>query len=639
VILDEYGDKQYDKGDLNSRPQHLGRHVIWEYELDMDRTIRNTLAATAFADFSILNGLTLSFRGDINLRSVERHIYRNSEIGDGAGTGRAQKAIYNYKNYTFQQILNWNREFGLHNVEMLVGHENFSYNYAYTYGFKTDEIFVGNKEFINFTTITDLLGYQRDYRTESFLSRIRYNYDNRYFFDASFRRDGSSKFHPDNRWGNFWSAGGSWLISSEPFMASLKKSVDYLKLRASYGEVGNDGGTDYEAIDFHAYMPLYYLNQNGGMGALYRIQNEANDLVWESSNSFGVALEGRYLNRMNLTVEYFDKRSKDLLFDVYFPLSAGATSTEDAESVVKKNLGSISNRGVELSMDIDVIRNRNFRWNIGLLATRLKNKIITLPEENRERGIVIGTKKYLEGHDMYNFWLYQFAGVDQMTGNSLYLPDYDRYYVGDAVEGKSPIPSQWLVTINGDNYTRNTTYARKEWSGSAIPDLYGSLTTSLAYKGIELSALFTYSIGGKTLDYAYQSVMEVTANPHSLHKNLLNAWDGIPQGMTETSPDRINPEGIPVLNYQLSTYNDALTNRFLLDASYFVIKNISLGYSFPQRLVNKMNVSGITANLAIENLATFTKLKGMDPQQAFNGINDNGFVTARIFTLGLNIKL
>ncbi|MDD2426375.1 MAG: SusC/RagA family TonB-linked outer membrane protein [Bacteroidales bacterium] len=640
-ILDENGKKQYDKGDLNARPQNLGRHVVWEYELDMDRTTRNTISGQAFADISFLNGFTLSIKGDINLRNQERQRYQNPIIGDGMGVGRANKTIYRYKNYTFQQILTWNREFGPHNIDFLGAHENYSYNYAYTYGFKTNETFKGdNKEFINFTVITDLDGFQRDYRTESCLSRVRYNYDNRYFFDASFRRDGTSKFYPENRWGNFWSAGGSWIVSREPFMAPLEKQVNDLKLRVSYGEVGNDGGTDDNAIDFHAYMALYSMNQNANLGAVYKIQNEALDLVWEAASSFGVALEGRYFNRMNLNLEYFDKRSKDLLFDVYLPLSAGATSTTNAESTIKKNIGSVSNRGFEFTMDFDLIKSRNFRWNIGLMGTYMKNKIISLPEQNRENGIISGTKKYMEGHDRYEFWLYQFAGIDQMTGNSLYLPDYERYYVGEAEEGKNPIPEQWLVTINEENYTRNTTYAKRDWSGSAIPHLFGSFTTSLSYKNLDLSVLCTYSLGGKTLDYSYEDAMEVTANPHAVHKDILRAWDGVPAGITEGSPDRIDPKGIPVVNYQLSTYNnDQLSTRFLLNGSYLVIKNISLAYSLPQRFVNKLDISSVALNFSAENLATFTKMRGMDPQQAFTGLNNNGFVTARIFSLGINIKL
>jgi TonB-linked SusC/RagA family outer membrane protein len=639
-ILDENGNKRYDGGDLYSRPQYVGRHVIWEYDLNLDKTTRNTLSSQVFADFKFLNDFTFTLRGDVSLQNSERQRYQNPEIGDGMGTGRASKDVRRYKNYTLQQMLTWNKAFDKHNIDFLAAHENYSYNYVYMYGFKTSQTFKGdNKEFVNFTVISDLDGYQRDYRTESYLSRVRYNYDNKYFFDASVRRDGSSKFFEKNRWGNFWSAGGSWVISREEFMASVRDQINSLKLRVSYGEVGNDGGTDNAAINFHAYMPLYLMNQYANKGAIYKSQNEALDLMWEAASSFGVALEGRLFDRANIALEYFDKRSKDLLFDVYLPLSAGPTSTSAAEATIKKNLGSVSNRGFELTMDLDLINKRDFKWNLGIMATYMKNKIISLPEQNRVNGIVSGTKKYMEGHDRYKFWLYQFAGVDQMTGNSLYLPDTDRYYIGEAVEGKTALPAEWVVTINDKHYTKNASFSKRDWSGSAIPDLFGSLTTSLSYKGVDLSVLCTYSLGGKVLDYPYMDYMRVTSNPSALHKDLLKAWDGAPQGMTESSPNRVDPKGIPVMNYQLSTYNDALSSRFLQDASYLVIKNISLGYTLPKRLVNKLDLSSVSLNMSIENLATFTKIRGLDPQQSFSGVNDNGFVTARILSLGLSVNL
>ncbi|MEA4868023.1 MAG: SusC/RagA family TonB-linked outer membrane protein [Rikenellaceae bacterium] len=637
---DQDGKRIYDAGDRYMRPQLVGRHVIWEYELNLDKTTRNTLGGQIYADVKFLKDFTLTLRGDLSLINSQRHIYQNTQIGDGMGTGRANKTIRDYKTHTMQQILTWNKEVGLHGFDAMIAHENFSYNYIYNFGFKTGQIFQGdNKELINFSVISNLYSYQRDYRTESYLSRVRYNYDNKYFFDASLRRDGTSKFHPDNRWGNFWSAGASWVISKEDFMSPMSGTINSLKLRASYGEVGNDGGTDNDAINFHAYLPLYFMTQNGNRGAIYKSQNEAADLMWESASSFGIGLDGRYFDRINLSVEYFDKRSKDLLFDVYLPLSAGATSSDAAEATIKKNIGSVANRGFELTLDADVVRKGNFSWNIGIMATTFKNKILRLPDQNREKGIVDGTKKYMEGHDRYKFWMYQFAGVDQMTGKSLYIPDTDRYYIGEAEEGKTQFPAQWLENINGVPYTTNFSYAARGWSGSAIPDIYGSLSTSVSWGNFEFSALCTYSLGGKVLDEVYMAYMTVNSTPDAQHKDLLKSWDGIPAGMEADSPDRIDPNGIPVIDYSLSENNNARSSRFVLDGSYFVVKNLSMGYIIPKKWSSKMGVNNISLSASVENLATFTKLRGMDPQQSFTGINNNGFVTASVVSLGLNINL
>lgn len=631
-VLDKFGNKQYDGG--KNRPQYGDRHVIWENELNMDKSFRNTMNGQAFIDIMFLKGFKLSVKGDMNLRNSENQTYDNATIGNGAGnSGRAKRVLNRYKNYTFQQQLTYTRDFGKHNIDALIGHENYSYNRSYMYGFKTTEIFEGGTEMINFSQITSLYDYMDTYTTESYLARARYNYDNRYFAEASIRRDGSSRFHPSNRWGNFWSVGGSWIISKENFLRDVKW-VDMLKLRASYGEVGNDAGAGY-----YGFMPLYKIAQNSNLGALYREQNAAPDIKWEATSSFGIAAEARLFDRWNISVEYFDKRSKDLLFNVYLPLSSGATSIADPEATVLKNLGTVSNKGVEINMDVDAYRNKNWRWNIGLNATVMQNRIQKLPEANRKEGIINGTKRYFEGHSIYDFWLFQYVGVDQMSGQALYLPDLDKYYIDTPEKGKSKLPAEYVQVINGTPYTTYTTYAKKDWSGSVIPKIFGSFNTSLSWKNWDLSALFTYAIGGKTIDYSYQSLMSVTSTPSAIHKDALNSWNGAPAGMTETSPDRISGSAVPQLNFTNSTYNNATSTRFLLDGSYLVIKNVNLAYRLPAAACKKISLSGLSFNFGIDNLATFTKLKGMNPQQSFSGTNDNAFVTARVFTLGINVTL
>lgn len=626
-IYDDSGNIIYDSGSEYGRPQNNGRHVAWENELNLDRTYRNTFNAQLYADIKFLKDFTFTLKGDLNVRNTENRSYNNAIIGDGQGNNeRAKRVTYRYKNYTVQQQLNWNHIFDKHYIDVLVAHEAYAYKYNYLYAYKTNETFAGKHDLVNFTEMTDITDYENNYTTESYLGRIRYNYADKYHVEASFRRDGSSRFHPDYRWGNFWSLGGSWVISEEDFIKDINW-IDMLKFRASYGEVGNDAG-----VSYYGYMPLYTIDQNGLQAALYKSQNAAENIKWESTASFGIAIEGTLFDRMNFSVEYFDKRSRDLLFDVNLPLSAGATSSTSAVSTVTKNLGTVSNRGFEFIADVDIIRNRNWRWNVGLNLTTLKNKIITLPEQNRENGLINGTKKYMEGHGVYDFWMYQFVGVDQLTGNSLYLPDLETYTVDEIKE------AGYLVQIGDKNYTTYTTYAKKDWSGSAIPDVYGSLSTSLTWKDFTLSGLFTYSIGGKVYDYSYASLMGVTTNPSAIHKDVLNSWQAAPEGMTEDSPNRIDPNGIPVINYELSSKNNAQSTRFLTDASYLVIKNIALSYSVPKKLVSQLDLNSLAINASIENLATFTKRKGMNPQQSFSGTSNDMLVTPRIFTIGVSVN-
>ena len=643
-VRDENGNKLYDAGEARQRPQNTGRHIVWETELNSLRRYKNTINGQLFADFKFLKDFTFTVRGAINLSNSEDHRYDNAIIGDGKGLGRGSRTTYRHKEYTFQQHLDWNRLFNsVHHINVLVGHENNKEYYNYLYGFKSNQIFEDNPALINFTQMTSLTDYLQDYRTESYLSRIRYNYDEKYYGEFSIRRDGSSKFYKDNRWGNFWSIGGSWMISKEEFMKPILPIVNDLKLRISYGEVGNDA-----SVGRYGYMELYSLTQNNNLGAAYKTQIQNRDLKWEKTQSIGIALEGRFFNRLNLTLEYFDKRSKDLLFDVNLPLSAGGTSTGSLESVVTRNIGTVSNRGFEINADVDVLKKNDWTWNIGMNATFIKNKIIKLPEENRETGILSGTKKYTEGKGIYDYWMYKYAGVDQLTGLGLYEINTDKYYVDPANNGpgKKPVDTEEDLEngelkgyiINGKEYVTHSSFAKKDWSGSAIPKVYGSFNTSVTWKDLTVTALFTYSLGSKIIDYNYRSLMSVTSNPSAIHSDIKKSWHHAPEGMTETSPNRIDKNGLPRIDYTTDKESSVTSDRFLQNGDYFTIKNITASYNLPKVVTRKLNVQRLAVNMSLENLYTFTALKGMTPTQSFSGTNQNVFVPARVLSFGLNIQ-
>ena len=644
--LDEFDNIQYDGGSyenekgesINTRNQYPDRHVIWENELNLDETTRTTLQGIAYVDLKFLKDFTFSLKGNLGLRNAENRSYDNATIGNGKGNhGRAKRVVNRYKDYTFQQQLRWNHQFGDHFVGVLVGHENYSTNNDYTYGYKQSEVFAGKHYLDNFKEITTLDGYSSEYTTESYLGRIRYNYKEKYNLEASFRRDGSSRFYKDNRWGNFGSVGANWMISEEEFMKPIHW-INSMKLRANYGQVGNDAGAGY-----YGFMKLYANEQNDHKGAYFLSQNEAKDLKWETGESFGFALESRLFNRWNLSLEYFDKRNKDLIFEVYSPLSAGATSSGSAESTITKNIGTISNKGFEINTDIDVFKNKDWRINFATNATFLKNKVTKLPEQNKD-GIINGSQKIVEGKSRYEFFTYTFEGVDQMTGQSLYKVNLDDYYITkpDGTVLGNPEGSEITdkSTLIGDTYyVQNTTYAKKEFHGSAIPTVYGSFNATVNWKAFTLSALFTYSLGGKVYDWNYKSMMGAGNSPYNMHVDALNSWYEVPAGMTEDSPNRIDRNGIPQLNNELNSDNNASSSRWLTSADYLVFKNLTLNYRLPQNWVKKLDLEDIAFNISCENLFTKTARKGMNPQMSFSGSQSNSLVTARVFSFGVNIKL
>ena len=603
------------------------RNIAFELRKDKDTRKRNVLNGTAYLTLNLPYDFQLTVKGNLAHRSSTRQEYNNPEIGDGAtNNGRLTNYSNEYEDYTMQELLNWGHDYGNHHIDVMAGHENTHYQTENFSGMNTnmavDGIFVLN----NFLTNSYLNGYNDEYATESYLGRARYNYDQRYFIDASWRRDGSSRFHKNHRWGNFFSFGASWNAKKEEFLRQVKW-INQLRLRTSYGEVGNDAG-----VSFYGYQALYYIDKNGGNSALMKQSLSAEDIKWETAQTIDVALEGRLFGRMNFSIGYFDKRNKDLLFAVRLPLSAGSFSYgEYINMTINKNIGTIANRGWEISADADVLKSKNWLVNVGFDATFIKNKIIKLPNGDN---ILSGLHNYTEGRSLYDFYTYHFEGVDQLTGRSLYTLD-------PAMKATAKQQGE-LVTINGTDYTTDTAYGLRDFHGTAAPTVYGSVHGNVAWKDLSLSMLMTYSLGGKTIDYTYQSLMSVNAmsSGSALHKDALKAWNGVPEGMTETSANRIDRNGIPAMDYNLSSKNNATSDRWLTNASYLVMKNLSLSYSLPKKLLAGLEagVNGLTLTAGVENLFTLTGRKGMNPQYSFTGGSDDTYVTARVWNFGLSVS-
>ncbi|MBQ2091097.1 MAG: SusC/RagA family TonB-linked outer membrane protein [Bacteroidales bacterium] len=652
-ILDANGKKMYDGGEYidadgnlhQTRAQYADRHVIWENELNSDRTVRNTLEAIAYAEFYLPYNFTLNITGNLNVRNSNNFTYNTAVIGDGKGSnGRGKRIDYRYKKYQLRQQLNWGQSFGDHTITALVAHESYYFNYDYAYFYKTNEIFPGSPNMSNFTVNVSMDGYQNNYRTESYLGRVRYNYKDKYNVEASFRRDGTSRFHKNSRWGNFWSIGANWMISKEDFMQGLTW-INSLKLRADFGQVGNDSGAGY-----YGYMALYDNEQNANKGAYYIGQLENLDLKWETGQSWGVGIEARLFNRWNLNIEYFDRKNKDLLFDVPLPISAGATTTSGSPTAsITRNAGSIANRGFEIETDIDIYRNRDWKVNFGANATFLRNKVTSLPKElNQNNGFTSGNKRIQVGKDRYAFYVYTFEGIDQMTGRSLYKFNDEDYFIKTTIDGvektfgnpEGTECTENYVIINGVPYSTNpSSQAKKEFHGSSIPKVYGGFNFNVSYKNFTANAVFTYALGGKLIDGVYANLMAQGKTAKSQHADILKSWSGVPAGMTETSANRIDRNGIPVINSDLNSYTHSTSSsQYLVSSNYLTLKNISVSYKLPKTIAKALTMQSITLSATCENLFVKAHRKGLDPQQSFAGSQSNYLVTPRVFSASLNIK-
>ncbi|QUT45480.1 TonB-dependent receptor P39 [Bacteroides eggerthii] len=303
IATDENGNSY----DINNYRYLSGRNIIYEIQNDVNRKERNAVSGQVYGTISFLKDFAATVRGDLyNVNNTEKS-FNNPYCGDGAANnGRLSKMHARTREYRFTQELTWGHDFDKHHIDVLLAHESFKHSYNYDFMMKEQMKVSDNIEMSNFAKMTSIDGYTQEYTTESYLSRARYNFAERYFMDASFRRDGSSRFYEP--WGNFWSLGASWIISQEKFMKDLTW-IDNLKFRVSYGEVGNDAGADY-----YAYKELFYSDVNAGIGAFYKIQIPNKNLKWETSGSLDIALEGRLFNRFNFSLDFFNKTSKDLLF-------------------------------------------------------------------------------------------------------------------------------------------------------------------------------------------------------------------------------------------------------------------------------------------------------------------------------------
>ena len=667
-MVDENGNLIYDSGDVNGRTQYSGRHYLWETELDMDKTYRNVLNGQAYMTFVLPYGFDLTVKGDLNVRNTENREYNNAIIGDGQGNNaRTKRTIYRYKNYTLQQLLNWKQTYGnRHAFEVLLGHENYYYKYNYLYGFKANETLAGHVDMINFSDIQNLYDYENNDRRESYLGRLIYGLDDKYIFEGTFRRDGSSRFHKDHRWGNFYSIGGTWVMSREDFISKYDW-INNLKFRVAYGEVAND-----RAADYYSYMALYDITVNGGMGALVKSQLTNELLSWESVRNLSIGLEGRLFNRLNFGLDYFIKGSKDLIFNLNQPLSAGATSTSSAVSQVQVNLGNMVNRGIEFSADADIIQTKDLRFNLGLNLTFIKNKITKMPDiynvggekDEYTAGLQSGQYNYRKGHSMYSFYTYTYKGIDDMTGKALYtFNDHDYYVPGmttGSTEGLEAIPEGEYVVIDGVPYVyKPATYGKREWHGSAMPKLYGSFNPTIDYKNFTLSGIFSFQLGGKCIDWTYQSLTSMGGSPSAIHADMENAWikdlngtavtytDDQIKGMTVTDAEgnsyvnypgsRLDPNGTPAVYSADNSYNSATSDRYITSSNYFIIKNIGLTYRLPRFILDKIGFTYISLNATVENLYTKSARKGMNPQQSFSGYVGDIMVTPRVFSFGVKI--
>ncbi|MDR0333776.1 MAG: TonB-dependent receptor [Dysgonamonadaceae bacterium] len=603
LILDANGNRIPDFGPYRPSAAQPGWNHLGTASYNFNRVMRDVATARVALDIDLMKGLTYRTSVNIDYNNRNDHNYVNPEIGPGSsGTVKGSVGRNNIRTtgLTTNNVLTYQPSLeGLHSLRVLLGQEYYERNIVDMRGTRSGFPSLGFTQPSAASQLDNFTGIADQYKLLSYFGSVEYNFNHRYYGSASIRRDGSSRFSPKSRWGTFWALGGSWRISEEEFMQNAD-FVDNLSLRASYGGQGNDG-----LNELYAYKALFSIANNLGESGFVTNRMATPNLKWETNLNFNVGIDYSFFNRrLSGSIEYFDRRSKDLLFDVPRPTSIGYPS-------LPSNAGSMKNYGVELSVTGRIINTSDWRWDLTLNATHYRNKITSLPTELRN-GFTSGTKRVAVGGSLHDWFMVEWGGVDPEDG----------------------LPQWWMTNGQGERvltktYSQANNDASKIITGTALPGLMGGVTSNLRFKHFDLSAMFAYSIGGKLFNQDKWQIQHTGASVgRAWSVEMLNRWT--PENR-DTDVPRLQSDAFA---------GGAWTNqstRFLVDASYVRLKNLTLGYNIPSSILTPLHITSCRVFLAGENLFTIFGAEGMDPEQALNGVSYFRYPAMRTASVGVNI--
>ena len=595
IKLDENGFKMMDYGNgLNAgltRPFIGDANPIMDNMLNTNNSEGNAMTGNGFIDITPLPGLKVTLNGTFNLDETRFTYVYNPYYGQFDSTGgTVTKAHSRTYDYNLQQLVSYTRSFGSHNVDILLGHEYYDYRYA-ELGASRHMMFSQDNKELSGAIIDDQASssYKSRRNNEGYLGRLQYNFDERIFASASVRRDASSRFAPDHRWGTFWSAGAAWLINKESWFDV--PWVQELKVKGSIGAQGNDNIGDYRYTDVFTIV-----NSNGNVGTSFSSKG-TEDITWETNTNINFGVEFQLWNRLTGSIEYYNRRTSDMLFAFSVAPSLGYANYFD-------NVGNMVNQGVEMDFNVNILDTRNLKWNVNLNLSTLKNRITMLDEGKKTNQEYTAEGKAYKGYSDGSF----FVGED--------LPLFTwrlKEYAGVSEDGQS----MWYKNVKDENgkitgREKTTVYADADYyitEETTLPKAYGGFGTNLKVYGVDFGINFTYQLGGKQYDntYAYFMSSPTGSVGYNYHKDVLNAW----------TPENKN-SNIP--RFQLNDqYTAAASTRFLTSSSYLNIQNINVGYTLPASWTKKVAINSLRLYMSAENVFYWSKRKGFDPRQSFSG--------------------
>ena len=572
-------------------------------------TKEKLLQGTAQATLHIIDGLDWNLNLSYQNQQYIYNIYNTTQTqlpSVISKHGQADRSTTENIRKQMETYLNWNHTFvDAHKVGIMLGYswEQADNNDGFglrVYNFYNDDLTYHNLGMANNIDINDIISNNLStLRMISFYGRINYSYKSKYLLQATVRRDGSSKFGSDKRWATFWSVGAGWNMHKEKFLSQVEW-INELKPRVSYGISGNQPGGAYEWATIFGYTSQY-ANE---IAFLSNYQGNP-DLSWEETANFDAGIDIRLFDRVSITLDYYLKKVKNLIYLRHLPAVTGFNRQT-------ANNGKMENSGVELTITPELIKTKDWYWDISFNMGYNRNEVTYLPD-----GDDLTMQAVAVGYPYMNWYMKEWAGVDTMTGTPLWF---------------KVDPDTGVKTVTG-NYNEATNVLL---DASPTPKVTGGLSTNLSWKGLSLNANFTFSAGAKIYNSMRAGALDRDAErPSQPAMKLPDGWSRWEKPGDIATHPQLRAGG-----------NNGASNtstRYLENGDYFKLKTLTLSYSLPKKWLHSLKISGANISVSGENLFTITKFSGQDPEillsSSYNGnASGFGYPTVRRFSVGLNVN-
>ena len=624
-IVTDNGRIRYDSNNTNQIRAWAVGNAVRDNEYDDSQQYKDAFTGKWGALLTPLKGLSFNANIGVTANNSRYRSLSSQFAGSSGSDGDVYVSHSRYFTVNQQYLAEYKFNVGLNSFDFLGGFERYKETSQGLWG-DNDHLF--NPYIAELDNADGTGTHVRNgsstgsYLSQGFLFRGQYEYDGKYFVSGSYRRDSSSNFAKGHRWGDFGSFGVAWLISKESFMDNLTW-LDMLKLKLSYGVQGND------SIGSNRYTDVYSHSWNENTGYSVKLSSKGNEkLTWETSKSFNVGFDfGIFNGRLNGTFEWYSRKTEDLLYSKSVPLSSG-----NPTGSVPVNVGSLRNRGIELTLDGSIINTRNIQWTWNANLSHYKNKILSLDESVSENGIRSGNSIIKVGGSLYDAYMFKYAGVNRETGQAQY---YGEFLKDSDAFVQRPTQEQIDNELTYTKVVTSFSQASQYDLGSILPKVFGGFGTTLNAYGIDLSAQFSFQLGGKYYDGTYQGLMHTQASAgQAWHKDILKAW-------TPENPDTDVPRNDGDVQVSQSA-----VDRFLIKSDYLSINNITLGYTLPRSVTKAIKLQSVRFYIAGENLAVFSKRKGVDPRYNMGlgsmtsgaGLNSGNYSAMRNITGGITVS-